>query len=212
MKSNAFINRIAFSFSLLIVALPLEAAPICGNGAPSPTGPPCNAPGGKCPDENAHCEGKNKFSSFTGNAYRPVLDFKVDGSVGDLPLVWRRYGNSRFINGAENFGQAQNWTHEYDWNLRSGSAVNGQDRLIAYQPDGSTITFLRDPANANRFVPPANVGQVITVQSGIYTLQMADGARYQFNPFTDSSGTFYPGTWFQMSSFQDAKGNVTRSC
>jgi hypothetical protein len=71
------------------------------------TGQPCgnhavNSPAAHNTD-NQDQEG-DPFNPYTGNEYRSIPDLKVWGGVGEHQLSFTRFANSRFVGGAQYFG------------------------------------------------------------------------------------------------------------
>src|SRR4051794_35824094 len=48
------------------------------------------------------------FNPYNGNEHREIIDLEISGAVGEAPLTWARYANSR-IGFLKKFGTAHNW-------------------------------------------------------------------------------------------------------
>jgi hypothetical protein len=96
----------------------------CGNNSQSGSAPPCS-PGTPppCPPPSS-CAGQS-VATYTGNERRGARDLEVWGSVGEEPLAWTRYYNSRFVRSNNIFGNNQVWRHGYEWEISVGFDANG---------------------------------------------------------------------------------------
>ena len=98
-------------------------ATTCGNNSQGGGAPPCPVGGDsggkkKCNDPDGPgsdpCTGSS-VTPYTGNERHVVEDLKVWGSIGEQPLVWARYYNSRAVISNNIFGNNQTWRHGYEW-------------------------------------------------------------------------------------------------
>src|SRR3954469_11486180 len=62
-------------------------------------------------------KGGDPFNPYTGNEHRAVRDLQVWGSVGQIPLEWTRYYNSR--------GMFVIWTYSFQF-VMADAGVNEQ--------------------------------------------------------------------------------------
>src|ERR1043165_6235576 len=88
------------------------------------------------------------YSAYNGNARRTVTDIVVAGAVGDYPLVFTRFANSRGGAGdVADLGSGGNWSHSYGWRIdeqirQQSQENNGHPKtyMVRY-PDGRTVSF-----------------------------------------------------------------------
>src|SRR5688572_13163538 len=108
---KAFYYSLLFGLYSFIIKFPVH-----GQG----TDPTLTATSVRC-GNNSPQEDKDKcrqvgtcsFDPYSGNVYREVQDLEVWGGVGEMPLVWKRYGNSRFGFFNNPYGNAHFWTSSF---------------------------------------------------------------------------------------------------
>ena len=97
-----------------------------------------------------YCAKSNPIDVCTGNAHRELRDLEIWGGVGDHPLVFIRYHNSRLPENGQvvnsQFGTAGQWRHAYQWDLISEAATD----LISMAPD---LTIVYPDRTQNTFTP-----------------------------------------------------------
>jgi RHS repeat-associated protein len=156
------------------------------------------------PDSSTR-SGTCTFDAFTGNQYREVMDLEVWGSVGDRPLVWMRYGNSRFGFAKNPYGSAHFWTSSYIYSMTDkGLSQNGQPRLEIRHPDGARVMFTQSTTDPSLWLPPPAVGQRLHQNGNNFFLQTAGGYRYRFEKLTTTSGS----TFYRLQDFKDPSQNL----
>jgi len=137
---------------------------------------------------------------YTANASRTVQDLVVWNSVGEEPLEFKRYHNTRFT--ATNrtvFGTGGNWSHNYLWTMtQSGTTIT-----LSY-PNGTVNTFTPDVSNPNIWRARLGVGDILNQSGTLYTLQTKKGYRYNFYKLVDGSGN----TYFQCQTYIDPTGHA----
>jgi RHS repeat-associated protein len=195
MKTIAFI--LSAALWAMIVATP-AAGFNCANGGITQTGP--------CPPDDPHCcppEGQNPIIPATSNAYREVPDLEVWGGVGEHQLTWTRTASSRYIDAPAWFGQGQNWRHSYQWDIAdAGKNSSGKAQLDIYYPSGWIFRFTQ--VSATQWNPAPGVGERLFQNGTAFTLQRANGWRYQFQKLGDSTNGFY----YQLVNFTDSQSNL----
>jgi RHS repeat-associated protein len=157
-----------------------------------------------------------------------VVDLKLFGSIGNLPLNFTRYSNTRAVpqNAQGVFGRESVWTHSYQWLMRDGGIFPGQHpgildldphRYVRITlPDGSDYTFVNSLTLAQEQVYTGSspvswlavYGLKATLkQTGdVYTLLFPDGSRYFFTQQLISNGEV-TGKYYRLTSFEDNIGN-----
>lgn len=78
------------------------------------------APAGEFP--NMPIVGSMPINPYTGNATRTVADLAVP-AVGEIPLQWVRYNNTRVTGGSMSLGTEGNWRHSYQWDFAYTPAI-----------------------------------------------------------------------------------------
>lgn len=159
----------------------------CGNDHPDGTSfrPPCWP---KC--------GTNLFTPYTGNVHREIWDLQIWGGVGDMPLIWKRYYNSR-----DGWGI---WNHAFDY-FMSDRGVNsqGQAMMNITFPEGGDNFFTQSTADPNLWLPVAGVDKRLFQDGDNFFLQRADGYRYRFEKLNARWGIIY-----QLQDFRDPFQNL----
>ena len=171
-----------------------QTAPACGNNSQGGT-----APCPTCPAGNT----QHAIHVYTGNERREIKDLEVWGSVGEEPLTWTRYYNSRFVNSTNHFGSNQTWRHGYEWEISVTSGSNGPASVSLYYPNGVYNRFTR-VGTTNKFVStPAVTDILFLTDANTFTLQRADGFQYIFKYVLVGSSMIW-----QPSYFLDSQQNV----
>jgi len=185
-------------------------ATTCGNNSQGGGAPPCPMGGGggggdRCnkPDDSGADPCTNtSVTPYTGNERHVVEDLKVWGSVGERPLVWTRYYNSRAVISNNIFGNNQTWRHGYEWETSVAYDANGPYTIQLYYPSGVVNRFTRVGTTANYLSTPAVTDTVTLNDAGTFTLQGANGFQTVFKRVGVSS------TWL-AASFADSQQNIT---
>lgn len=97
------------------------------------------------------CDKKgNPYSVFGGNVSRSVRDLTFWNTPGDLKFSWIRRAGSRLMDaGAPSyFGNAHQWTHNWDAVLTSAGTQNGNRLFEVRYNDGHATTFREDSASS----------------------------------------------------------------
>lgn len=193
----------------------------CANDTPgSPSQPPCSGGSGggggsgkPCPCEDSSpppsdCNSTNVFSAYSGNAHRDVLDISVFGSVGQMPLRFVRYSNTRLPAQASTqgrFGREGVWTHNYQWLMRDGgTATSGQPTLRVCMPGGADFTFERSASDPALWVGTANGNWEIRQSGTQFDVRNMAGEIFRFQKLTTTSGS----TFYRIESLEDSTGNT----
>jgi RHS repeat-associated protein len=185
-------------------------ATTCGNNSQGGGAPPCPVGGDsggkkKCNDPDGPgsdpCTGSS-VTPYTGNERHVVEDLKVWGSIGEQPLVWTRYYNSRAVISNNIFGNNQTWRHGYEWETSVAYDANGPYTIQLYYPSGVVNRFTRVGTTANYLSTPAVTDTVTLNDAGTFTLQGANGFQTVFKRVGVSS------TWL-AASFADSQQNIT---
>jgi hypothetical protein len=153
-------------------------------------------------------QGCNLFDAYSGNAQRVVTDLQLFGSVGQAPLAFARYSNTRMSPQSvsqSRFGRESVWTHSYQWFMRQAADSNGQAAVRIAFPDGGDYLFLQQTTDPTIWLPTANAGMQIKQNGNFYDLLLSTGFVYTFEQRinTTSGAGFY-----RLASFKDAIDNV----
>jgi RHS repeat-associated protein len=150
------------------------------------------------PDHNEKCPDPptgDPFNPYTGNEHREVIDLEIWGSTGDIPMVWRRYYNSRDFTG---------WTYSFNYLMAdAGTNAFGQPQLSIKLPEGGRITLARSDVNPLLWLGVPGVQERMFQDGNNFFLQMADGHRYRFRKFNNPEGSFY-----QLQDMRDQHQNI----
>ncbi len=148
------------SFSLL-ANFSADGGVPCGNiFLPGVDAPPVCAP---------PIAGTNLFEPYTGNAHRAIPDLEVWGGVGEIPLVWMRYGNSRLGRYVYNYGDAHNWNSSFNYNMSDlGLSDQNQPQILVHYPEGGDNIFTRDGAGSTIWSPLAGVDKRLSQQGNFF--------------------------------------------
>lgn len=123
------------------------------------------------------------FNPYTGNEHREVVDLEVWGAVGQIPLTWKRYYNSREFTG---------WTYSFNFLMADqGPDGSGQPQLSVWMPEGGRLTFARSAGNPNLWLGVPGVSERIFQSGTDFYLQMSNGHRYRFKKIVNPEGSFY---------------------
>jgi hypothetical protein len=126
---------------------------------PPNTAGPCGNPAQSDPPECSECEepNGNKFqmstgsscdtnsiNSYNGNAHRKITDLAIAGSVGNIPLRFTRFSNTRLStrnlgNGA--FGKESPWSHNFEWLMRDNGGTASRPIITITYPEGKERSF-----------------------------------------------------------------------
>ncbi|HYV91428.1 MAG TPA: RHS repeat-associated core domain-containing protein [Chitinophagales bacterium] len=138
------------------------------------------------------CSGTNPFDPYTGNVQRVIQDLEVWGGVGEVPLVWTRYGNSRNSSYNHLFGKAHNWNASFMYTMKDdGFDQYGQPQVMIIFPDEGEFTFARDVNDTTHWASGPEVNRHVFQDGNNFYLQLANGYRYRFEKLNDGSGTYY---------------------
>lgn len=166
--------------------------------------------GGDSSPPPGDCHGTNFFSAYSGNAHREVIDLEVFGSVGKMPLKFKRFSNTRAVSQSSSqgrFGREGVWTHSYQWYVRSGGLYsNGQPTLRVGFPDGTDQVFVQDVLNPALWLGTANSNWEIRQSGSQYEIQAKTGEIYRFEQRTHTTAG---SIFYRMTEMEDAIGNVS---
>jgi hypothetical protein len=193
----------------------------CANQSPGGPAQPPGCTGGSggggsnkpCPNDDSSpppndCNGTNFFSAYSGNAHRHVVDLRVFGSVGEMPLHFARYSNTRLAPQASSqgrFGREGVWTHNYQWHMRSGgTSGEGQPQLRVGTPSGADLLFVQDVTDAALWVGTANANWEIRQNGAEFALRNMGGEVYRFQQRTNSNSG---AVFYRIESMEDVNGN-----
>ncbi len=150
------------------------------------------------PEVCEDCPGSNPFDPYTGNMHREVQDLQVWGGAGEIPLVWKRYYNSRAQN---SIGWSFSWQYEmYD----RGTNTKGHAQIEIVYPEGGRHAFTQNVLNPNRWLPEPGVGKRVFQEGNSFFLQLDNGHRYRFEKLTDAQGNRY----YQLQDMRDSQQNL----
>jgi RHS repeat-associated protein len=154
-----------------------------------------NASHGPDSDPTKSCDqppSGDPFNPYTGNEHREMHDLQIWGGTGEIPMMWKRYYNSREFTG---------WTYSFQYKMAdAGPNSSGQPLLTIALPEGGLLTFTQvAPAT---WLPFPGVQEQLFQQGNNYFLQMPNGHRYRFAKITNSSGSFY-----QLQDIKDGYQN-----
>lgn len=163
--------------------------------------------GGRCGNPSSHGPASYKkpcppeiptgdpFNPFTGNEHRVVADLQMWGAVGEIPMIWRRYYNSREFAG---------WTYSFHFLMAdNGTNSNGQPEVIIRFPEGEEIIFAQDAGNPSHWLPVFGVEYRLFQYGNNFFLQRPDGSRYRFQKFINPQGS-----WYQLQDIRDKYQNL----
>jgi YD repeat-containing protein len=169
------------------------------------TGQPCgnhavNSPAAHNTD-NQDQEG-DPFNPYTGNEYRSIPDLKVWGGVGEHQLSFTRFANSRFVGGAQYFGDGHSWRHNYQWDIADAASDGGSPQIEIIAPEGSDTIFTQS-TTPSIWVPPTSTTETLTQSGSDFYLQRKNGFRYHIVKTVNGDGSDY----YLMADFTDTQGN-----
>lgn len=191
----------------------------CANQSPgSPSQPPCgggSSGGGSSPCQNedsspppSDCNSTNVFSAYSGNSHRRIVDLSVFGSVGQMPLQFMRYSNTRQAPQASSqsrFGRESVWTHNYQWFMRDGGTFsNGQPSLRVGTPSGADFTFAQDSVDPTLWIGTANANWEIRQNGTEFAVRNMGGEIFRFQKRTNTSSG---AVFYRIESMEDSIGN-----
>ena len=170
----------------------------------------CDPP--ECDPDDPCCEegedGENKFSVFSADVNRMVMDIKLAAKVGEYPLGISRFHSSRTTWADQHrsdfiFGRAGNWRHSYQWRVMYDGETNGCRKLEVVAPDGR-VSYYNKKSSNDLFMTylPSTHSRVWPDGSTNYYLYQIDGTKYHITQSTD--GTNYQ---YRMEGFWDAYSN-----
>ena len=191
-----------------------------------------SVPSGKYP--NLPTAGSFPLNPYTGNATRTVTDISVAG-VGEVPLVWRRYNNTRVTPGSQQMGSEGNWRHSYQWDfsytpanifverspwvapvLHISAADNGLGTITVVYPDGAVNKFTETGVFTGVFVcVSSEVTDYIKISGSANATKLArfDNDYSMFNVITSENHEYQFGSpvqgAFRLNSIMDSKDQVT---
>ena len=186
MKAQMTMNRLLgvlllFTFWGLQPCAHAQSDRPCGNSHPGgPSTPPCEDCPELCPSGTTAMGGIARFEPYSGNVHEEIRDLPVWGSVGEEPLAWRRYFNSRYSYGSRRFGDGGNWRYAYQWEV---AAFGGTGRSVRY-PDGRVISFSQTNINNQvQWVSRPSVTDRLYAEPTGFVLRRANGWRYHFTEY-----------------------------
>lgn len=166
---------------------------------PTSTGP-SGAQGGVAPPDGdcPPCSKTERVDPYTGNDHRMVKDLEVWRGLGQTPLAWMRYANSRTGTYVSNYGNAHNWTSSYQYDMKD----TGTNIFIHY-PEGGENVFV--PSTSTLWVPQytSSVAKRLFQYGNDYYLQDGTGFRYHFQKLGAGTGAYY-----LLQDFSDSSKNV----
>ncbi|MEO6729773.1 MAG: RHS repeat-associated core domain-containing protein [Ferruginibacter sp.] len=177
---------------LISFTLPVYATGGCGNNDPYYTH------NYRCSCGRCILTGVNPFNAYTGNLHHEVRDLEVWGGVGEIPLVWRRYYNSR---------ESQGWwgfSFQYTM-INDGNNSLGQPLLTIWFPEGGGLTFAQSPTDPSRWLPTIGVEERLFQQGNNFFFQMSNGHRLRFQRIGTGSSAFY-----LLQDIRDSYQNIYR--
>lgn len=150
------------------------------------------------------CTG-DPFNPYTGNESRDIRDLEVWGGVGEVPLVWIRYGNSRTGNHRYFFGEAYNWNGSFMYAMSDdGFSDNGQPQITINFPEGGDFIFTRDANDTSHWAAHSGKDRQVFQDGNNFYLQMANGFRYRFEKLADDNDS----TYYLLRDFRDSYQNL----
>lgn len=181
-----------FLLAFIWLAFPNSIFAQCGNN--NENGPDCDG-----------CEGSNPINPYTGNVRRIVNDLEVWGVVGEIPLTWIRYGNSRGGDYTDNFGEGHHWNASFFYTMTdAGYDSLGRALINIHYPEGGQNLFIQSLAENNLWLPAPGIGNTLTQQNkNNFILQMPNGHQCHFKKMDDG----YGNSFYQLSEMYDSKQN-----
>ncbi|MEO7101165.1 MAG: RHS repeat-associated core domain-containing protein [Luteolibacter sp.] len=183
---------------------------------------------------NLPAAGPLPLNPYTGNATRIVTDLSVP-TVGEVPLVWRRYNNTRVTPGSQDMGSEGNWRHGYQWDfsytpanifversvwtepvLHISGADNGLGTITVVYPDGTVNKFAETGVFTGVFVcASSEVTDYIKIDGSANVTKLGNfyNDYTAFNIITSENSEYRFGTpvqgAFRLNSITDSKDQVT---
>ena len=188
------LRRLALALAVSIVSMASSWGQSCGNSNP-------NGPAGNQNNQyNPTPTTPDPVNVYTGNDFRAIKDLTVWGSVGQVPLVFERYANSRAIPDFNWFGLGHNWSHSFQWELAMTTSGSSPAININY-PNGAQYTFVN--TSGTTWTASAGCADQLTQSGTDYYLQRQNGWIYHFQPNATAPSTY------NMTDITDNLGDVT---
>lgn len=187
------------AIACLMPKLSISQDPDCGNNHKrSPDYCPCT----KCDTKSG-----DPFDPYTGNEHREVRDLEVWGTVGEIPLVWMRYSNSRYGSFYKYiYGDGSNWNSSFNYNMSdAGLNAQGRPQVFIHYPEGGGVYFFQSPGISAQWLPLSAINEKLFQDGNNFYLQMANGHRYHFQRMALPGGNHY-----QLQDIRDNYQNVYR--
>ncbi len=152
---------------------------------------------------NYYAAGVNPLDPYTGNVSREIHDLKVWGSVGEMPLEWVRYANSRVGIYPHLYGEAHNWNSSYMFWMEDDTADSGHPQILIHYPEGGEDDYVQDSTDKSHWKPALGIDKQLFQYGDEFYLQTAEGYRYHFLRTTHLKlGVFHLG-WEHLYLLQD---------
>lgn len=164
----------------------------------TPSSPLAEAPKDKEPDCNGLSSCGDPIDIGSGNMYETVTDYTT---VGQNPLVLKRYYNSMATADSYATTLGPKWRHNYDRYLHVVSATE----IDAERSDGQLVAFIDV---SGTWTPSGDVDLKLTGSGSSYTLTTSDGVVEAYS-VTSGVGTLssitYPSGYAQTLSYSSGK-------
>lgn len=194
---KSFISKLIIILVLLYtnISVYAQGATPCGN----------NHKRGRDPEPNTCKKAGDPFDPYTGNEHREVKDLEIWGGVGEMPLVWTRYGNSRVGNFKLTFGAAHYWNHNFQYSMYdAGLSSQHQKEVVIHFPEGGSNVFAESKRNPGLWLSTPGIDNRLFQEGSNFYLQKPNGFRYRFEKLIDNSG----GVYYQLQDFRDSYQNL----
>jgi RHS repeat-associated protein len=221
---------LSLASSLSFAALFSQA--VAQNTAPVPTpanaatSPPCGNPAQTTPPScPTSCEGAdsnqfqspvgsscdtNSINSYNGNAHRMITDLSIAGSVGNFPLKFTRFSNTRLSSrnlakGA--FGVESPWSHNFEWLMRDNGGTPAQPIITITYPEGRERSFWLKPGSTTDYItttPYQNPDKIIS-SGDDFVLHTGELSQYHFKRRLHS---VTGGVFYRIESIKDTESNT----
>jgi hypothetical protein len=152
----------------------------------------------------------NSIRSYNGNAHREITDLEIAGSVGNQPLAFKRYSNTRLSgrNLAHSaFGSESSWSHNFEWVVRDDGGTTDRPIIKITYPKGDEMRFQRWSATSTSWLPTNNRNPDRIVSTGDdFVLHTRNHEKYGFKRrFHSGTG----GVFYRLESITDSASNTS---
>jgi len=152
----------------------------------------------------------NTIYSYNGNAHRRITDLRIHGSVGNQPLHFTRFSNTRLsgrnlAHGA--FGYETPWSHNFQWLMRDNGGAPTRPIITITYPNGKERSFWYKTGSTTEWVATTalrNPDRILT-SGDDFVLHTGNLERYHFKRriHSQTGGVFY-----RLEAITDPQSNT----